>query len=74
MNHLEKEGVETRPIVAGNMARHPVARLFPAFSESEFPGADRLHQRGFYLGLSPLFADSDLDRLVGCIDAFLARY
>ena len=74
VNHLEKEGVETRPIVAGNMARHPAAQLFPAFGESEFPGADKLHQRGLYLGLSPLFTDSDIDRLMGCIDAFLARY
>lgn len=74
VNYLENQGVETRPIVAGNLARHPAARLFPAFSESAFPGADVLHQRGFYLGLSPLFTDSDLDRLMGCIDAFLVRY
>jgi CDP-6-deoxy-D-xylo-4-hexulose-3-dehydrase len=74
VNYLESQGVETRPIVAGNLARHPAARLFPAFGAGSFPGADNIHERGFYLGLSPLFTDSSLDRLTTCFESFLGRY
>lgn len=62
-NYLERAGVETRPIVTGNVARHPVGKLFPEFS-AQFPGADEVHRRGFYIGLSPLTTDENLERLI----------
>lgn len=73
-SYLEKSGVETRPIVAGNMARHPVAERFAAFQGRTFPGADAIHQRGFYIGLSPVQTDASMDRLVDLFDSFLSRY
>jgi CDP-6-deoxy-D-xylo-4-hexulose-3-dehydrase len=69
--HLEEEGVETRPIVAGNIARHPVSEVFPAFKEREFPGADEIHHRGFYIGLSPLYDEAAIDRLIAVFGTFL---
>ena len=39
-SYLESKGVETRPIVAGNIARHPVAKIFPEFLEDTYAGAD----------------------------------
>ena len=71
-SHLEAEGVETRPIVAGNLARQPVAAIFPKFASRTFPGADEIHERGFYVGLSPLQTDANLERLVGVFETFLA--
>jgi CDP-6-deoxy-D-xylo-4-hexulose-3-dehydrase len=69
--YLEKNGVETRPMVTGNIAHHPVASLFPEFSERPFPGADQIHARGFYIGLSPLQTDVAVDRLISVFDDFL---
>ncbi len=69
---LENNGIETRPIVAGNVARHPVGQLFSEFQERDFPGADEVHQRGFYIGLSPLQSDENISRLIATFDAFLA--
>jgi CDP-6-deoxy-D-xylo-4-hexulose-3-dehydrase len=71
--YLEAQGVETRPIVVGNITRHPVARLFDEF-KGIFPGADIVHNRGFYLGLSPLQSDTAMDRLLECLGQFLKRY
>jgi CDP-6-deoxy-D-xylo-4-hexulose-3-dehydrase len=71
---LEESGVETRPIVTGNVARHPVAKLFSEFREREFPGADVVHTRGFYIGLSPLTTDATVDRLIETFEKFLSRY
>ena len=48
---LENEGVQTRPIVAGNIARHPVIqRLSIANPEDSFPNSDIVHERGFFVG------------------------
>ena len=74
-DYLEGQGIETRPIVTGNIARHPVAELFPgAFRARGFPGADQVHDRGFYIGLSPLQTDANVDRLIETFDQFLRRY
>lgn len=45
--HLEESGIETRPILAGNLVRQP------AFSSinGSFPNADVLHDAGLYIGL-----------------------
>ena len=72
--HLEQKGIETRPIVAGNLSRHPVSALFPEFRAREFPGADQVHERGFYVGLSPMTTDQSLDELIRVFQEFLERY
>ncbi len=73
-NYLELKGVETRPLVAGNIAKHPVAKIFPEFSEDTYKGADIIHQQGFYLGLSPFHTDEDINKLIDCLQDFLRRY
>jgi CDP-6-deoxy-D-xylo-4-hexulose-3-dehydrase len=69
--HLEQKGIETRPIVAGNLSRHPVSKLFPEFRERTFPGADQIHERGFYVGLSPMTTDRNMDDLINVFGDFL---
>ena len=73
-SYLERAGVETRPIVAGNLARHPVASRFPEFRTRTFEGANAIHTRGFYIGLSPIQTDAAMDRLVDVFTEFLAKY
>lgn len=51
--HLEGEGIETRPILAGNLARQPAFRSFAAKFGDALPGADFLHHHGLYIGLHP---------------------
>jgi len=72
--YLEEKGVETRPIVAGNIARHPVGQLFREVFQGAYPGADAVHDHGFYVGLSPVQGDHDMDRLLECLQQFLSRY
>jgi CDP-6-deoxy-D-xylo-4-hexulose-3-dehydrase len=72
--YLEEQGVETRPIVTGNIARHPVASLFEDALGGDYPGGDQVHKFGFYLGLSPIFSDDHMARLLECFDQFLRRY
>lgn len=71
---LENNGVETRPIVAGNISNHPVANLFPALKERSFPGADSVHKHGFYIGLSPMQDETAINTLLDLFDQFLSKY
>ena len=72
--YLESSGVETRPIVAGNLTRQPAARMFGNLRAGSYPGADVVHDRGFYVGLSPFTEDAAMDRLIDCLEKFLRRY
>jgi CDP-4-dehydro-6-deoxyglucose reductase, E1 len=49
---LEAGGVETRPIVAGNLARQPLPAALPLMTSSSLAGADVVHSRGLYVGLT----------------------
>jgi len=71
--HLEAQGIETRPIVAGNLARQPVCELYPELQGGDLPGADAIHERGFYLGLHPFESKQNLDRLAETFDQFIRR-
>jgi CDP-6-deoxy-D-xylo-4-hexulose-3-dehydrase len=71
---LEEQGVETRPIVAGNLTHQPACKLFPELQELNLPGADAVHKRGFYLGLHPFEATKNLDRLAETFEQFIRRY
>ena len=71
---LEEQGVETRPIVAGNLARQPVRELFPELRDMDLPGADIVHERGFYVGLHPVDGRAHLDRLAELIETFIRSH
>ncbi len=50
--YLEARGVETRPLIAGNLARQPALQEEPRVLTGDLPGADAVHDRAFYLGLA----------------------
>jgi CDP-6-deoxy-D-xylo-4-hexulose-3-dehydrase len=74
LSYLEEQGVETRPIVAGNIARQPVRKIFPELQETYLPGADVVHNRGFYLGVHPFDSRENLDRLKEIFERFIRRF
>lgn len=55
--YLAGYGIETRPLVGGNLARQPAFAAFRNFTVGALPGADCLHDLGFYIGLPPIEAD-----------------
>lgn len=50
--YLEKRGVETRPLIAGNLARQPALQDERRIIAGDLPGADAVHDRAFYIGLA----------------------
>lgn len=52
---LEAHGVETRPIIVGNILRHPMMRALElSRAQPQLPACDEVFARGLMIGLSPL--------------------
>ena len=50
---LESMGVETRPVIAGNLARHPATQQFKTRSADALFRCDALLAQGFMIGCHP---------------------
>lgn len=70
-NHLEKFGVETRPIVAGNLARQPAVKDFTNIVFEELPGSDYIHDYGLYIGIHPTTKSKDLKKAIKVMNDYL---
>jgi CDP-4-dehydro-6-deoxyglucose reductase, E1 len=52
LRELDRRGVENRPIISGNFARQPALSLLGIqVDPANFPGAERVHDHGFFIGL-----------------------
>jgi CDP-6-deoxy-D-xylo-4-hexulose-3-dehydrase len=71
---LEKNGVETRPVVAGNLARQPGVALFSEISFDSLGGADFIHKQGFYLGIHPTANKKNLMKVTQLLNSFCGQW
>ncbi len=60
------DGVEIRPVIAGNMQRQPFYARYVE-ERCDLKGADFLHECGFYFGNYPELTEADLDMLKSCL-------
>ena len=60
---LEDMGIETRPIVAGNLVRHPAMDRIQYRTADSLAIADRILERGFMIGCHPTAEQSAIDHL-----------
>lgn len=67
---LEDRGIETRPLVAGNLARQPALGAVKHRVAGPLTGADRLHERAIYVGIHPGLSDAQIALLPEALDAF----
>ncbi len=59
-------GIEIRPIIAGNIQKQPFYKKYVK-EEFELPGADFLHECGFYCGNYPELSENDLQTIESCL-------
>ena len=51
-NHLDKLGIENRPIISGNFLKQPALRKYNLKQKSKnFPQANFVHEHGLFVGL-----------------------
>ncbi|MBU2530929.1 MAG: DegT/DnrJ/EryC1/StrS aminotransferase family protein [Elusimicrobia bacterium] len=66
MEQFSGDGVEIRPIIAGNIQNQPFYDKYVKEKE-ELNGAQFLHDCGFYFGNYPELTDSEIDMLKSCL-------
>jgi CDP-6-deoxy-D-xylo-4-hexulose-3-dehydrase len=63
VRHLEQMGVETRPLLAGNLARHPAAKGIGSRTAPSLYHCDELVDRALMIGCHPVLAPGTLETL-----------
>jgi len=51
IKNLEKNGIETRPIISGNFADQPAAKKYKLTNKQKFPNTDLVYDTSFFIGL-----------------------
>jgi len=70
--YLEQRGVETRPLIAGNLARQPALREESRVRSGDLPGADAVHDRAVYIGLASHDDPEGTGYVGDCVRDFVA--
>ena len=71
--HLEDRKIETRPIVAGNLAVQPAFRDAPHRTAGTLRNATSIGQRGLFIGNHPDLDERRLDHIVEAFRSFFGR-
>ena len=71
--HLESSGIETRPVICGNMVRQPAFRHLQYRVSGSLAGADRVMDCGIYWGPHPGISDDDVDQVIDIVTSFFKR-
>lgn len=71
--YLQAHKIETRPIIAGNMARHPALEMFTHKTAGDMSVSDRIMQRGFGIGCHHELDLTAAQYVVDVIDQFMQQ-
>jgi len=63
---FEATGVEIRPMISGNIQRQPFYKKYVK-KKQNLPGADKIHDCGFYCGNYPDLTEFDIQTLMNCL-------
>ena len=71
--HLEKNGIETRPVICGNLARQPAFEKIPHRIAGELKGADRIMDNGLFWGSHPIMPKEQIEHVTKTVSNFFSR-
>lgn len=72
--HLESHGIETRPIICGNIARQPVMKKYPHRVVGDLRNATDVMQYGFSIGCHQGITKEDVAYAAECIERFCRQH
>lgn len=71
---IQQNKIETRPIIAGNMARHPAFDMYEHRISGELDAADTIMQKGFAFACHHAVNKDAREYIAKVIDTFMAKY
>jgi len=63
-NTLKENEIEYRPIISGNLLRHPAFKEYKLCTKRSDPNVETLHKHGLYVGNSQFVTKKKVDRLL----------
>ncbi|MCD6038626.1 MAG: per [Gammaproteobacteria bacterium] len=71
---IQAHHIETRPIIAGNMARHPALKMYPHRISSNLNNADIVMKKGFAIACHHAIDQNAREYIASIIDKFMQPY
>ena len=69
IKNLEKNGIETRPIISGNFADQPAAKKYKLTNKEKFPNTDLVYENSFFIGLpSKIITNQYLRKIISVFE------
>lgn len=72
--YLNQAGIETRPLIAGNILRQPAMKMYPFRAEGAMPASDMAMDRGFTFGNHQGICEQSREYIVTKVKEFMRRY
>lgn len=73
VEHLEKHGIETRSMFAGNITRHPAYAKSEYWKFGDLKESDDIMRQSFWITVHPRLKQSDLKYIVKVFDDYYAK-
>ncbi len=73
-HHLEKHGIETRPIICGNIARQPAMKLYKHRVSGELKFSDAVMERGFAIGNHQDVCEQAQKHIIDCFKSLFNKF
>ncbi|EKD70272.1 MAG: hypothetical protein ACD_46C00581G0007 [uncultured bacterium] len=73
-SYMQQRGIETRPIIAGNMARHPAFKLYQHRIAGDLHHADTVMKKGFAFACHHAVDQQAREYVVHTIDSFINEF
>ena len=70
LRHLEKNGIETRPLFSGNITRHPAYSKDMYRISGKLNEADYITAHSFWVSVHPSLTKSDLKYIIKIFNTF----
>ena len=73
-NFMNDKGIETRPIIAGNLARQPGTLLYPHRVSGSLTAADHVMENGFSIGVHQSLTPQAKEYVISVFEEFFKEY
>jgi CDP-6-deoxy-D-xylo-4-hexulose-3-dehydrase len=73
-SYMQQQHIETRPIIAGNMARHPAFNMYEHRIAGDLSAADTVMKKGFAFACHHAVDEKAREYVVSTIDTFIENF
>ena len=73
VSYLEKNGIETRSMFAGNILKHPAYKKVEYRIGTPLTEANKILKQSFWVGVHPRYSKKDLDFVISVFHAYFTR-